>query len=98
VLNTSEDGQGDKLAVLRPNSLQLRVRLGNAPRRLRWACAAPERDELAEHSPNMTFAEEDEVLERVLAKRAIQTLDVRIGIGRAEGRGQALDPRNFREP
>ncbi len=68
MLNSSEDGEGDQLSVLRWRLLQLRVRLGYGVCGLRGARAVVEGDEFTRDTSNMIFAQEDEVIQGVLTK------------------------------
>ena len=58
---------------------------------LRGARAVVVFDELSRHAPNVAGVEEDEVIERILAQRAVKSLDVWIRARSVARRGQSLD-------
>ncbi len=98
VLNSAEDREGDQPPVSRGPLLQLRVRLGNGMRCLRWTRAVVEGNEVTCNSPNMIFAQEYEVIQGVLAKCPVEAFKLSIRIWCLIRSRYSLDLQHLLEP
>ena len=91
VLNSAENRQRDQFAARRRLLEQLGIGVGDGMYRLRRARPVVVFDELPDDPANVGGVEEDEVIERILAQRAVKSLDVRIRVRSVARRGQSLD-------
>ena len=80
VLNAAKHGQGDQLATGYRLLDQLGIGIGYGMCRLRRARAVVVFDEFSDGSPNVGGIEKDEVIERIFAQRAMESLDVGVRI------------------
>ncbi len=98
VLNSTEDGEGDQTPASRGRFLQLSVGLGNGMCCLGGPSPVVEGDKLTGGASNMIFAQEDEVIQGVLAKCPVQTVNMGIRIGCVIRSWQSLDVQYLIEP
>ncbi len=98
MLNAAEDGEGDEPSFLRWRPLQVRVGVGYGMSCLGRTCAIVECHELTRDSSNVIFAQEDEVMQSVLAKSSVEALDVGICVWRPKRSRYSLDFQHLLKP
>ena len=85
MLHATEHRQRDQLAVHGRRLLQLGIRVRDRVQRLRRAPAVVEILVFSTDATDVVHVQEDEVIERLLAQRLVQPLDMRGRMGGAVG-------------
>ena len=82
VLNPTEHGQRNELALRRRRLCQLWIRVRDPVNRLRWAGPIVILDESRHDFADVFNAKEDEVVQSVFPQRAVESLHVCVGLSR----------------